>query len=141
MCMIRGFAIDSNAASSSSSSSFTTRNVGYLMLSSTLGIIVGDVLWLEALRLLGPKRVIIIDSLRPFGAALLGRIVLDEELEGAAYGGMALAVLGVSIVAWEERTADDDVATTTTMNTATAAITTDHTSYDRRDDVTDGGGG
>ena len=139
--MIRGFAIDSNAASSSSSSSFTTRNVGYLMLSSTLGIIVGDVLWLEALRLLGPKRVIIIDSLRPFGAALLGRIVLDEELEGAAYGGMALAVLGVGIVAWEERTADDDVATTTTMNTATAAITTDHTSYDRRDDVTDGGGG
>ena len=147
--MIRGFAIDdpdddtdtssyssssssfSSSSSSSSSSSFTTENVGYLLLSSTLGIIVGDVLWLEALRLLGPKRVIVFDSLRPFGASLLGWAVLGEKLGPAAYGGMALAVAGVGIVAWEEErttTTDDDGggdATTTMTTTRITAISDD----------------
>ncbi len=78
-------------------------NVGYLILSSTLGIIVGDVLWLEALRLLGAKHVIVIDSLKPFAAAILGRVGLGEVLLPPAWGGMVLTVIGVGVVSWEEQ--------------------------------------
>jgi len=97
MCLVRGFAI------SAGEDVFTVTNVGYLVLSSTLGIIVGDVLWLEALRLLGAKHVIVIDSLKPFAAAILGRLGLDEILKAPAWGGMVLTVIGVGVVAWEEQ--------------------------------------
>jgi len=101
MCLTRGFAISTDE--STSSDVFTITNVGYLILSSTLGILVGDVLWLEALRLLGAKHVIVIDSLKPFMAAILGRVGLDEVLLGPAWGGMVLTVIGVGVVAWEEQ--------------------------------------
>jgi drug/metabolite transporter (DMT)-like permease len=100
MCFISGFA---NSSHELTSSVFTTVSVGYLILSSTLGIIVGDVLWLEALCILGAKHVIVIDSIKPFGAAVLGRIVLDEVLTRPAWGGMFLTVIGVGVVAWEEQ--------------------------------------
>ncbi|KAL7546525.1 hypothetical protein ACHAWF_009858 [Thalassiosira exigua] len=96
MCLVRGF------ASSTEGSSFPAHNVGFLVLSSALGIIVGDILWLEALRLLGAKHVIVIDSLKPFAAAILGRLALEEELMAPAWGGMVLTVVGVGAVAWEE---------------------------------------
>lgn len=95
MASIRGFAHDESAQV------FTVTSVGYLALSSTLGIIIGDVLWLEALRLLGAKHVIVLDSLKPFAAAILGRFLLSEALHSLGYMGMALTVLGVGIVAWE----------------------------------------
>jgi len=102
MCLVRGFAI-------SGESVFTITNVGFLVLSSTLGIVVGDVLWLEALRILGAKHVIVIDSLKPFAAAILGRVALDEILKPPAWGGMALTVIGVGVVVWEEqRTPQED---------------------------------
>ncbi|KAL9179986.1 hypothetical protein ACHAXT_007956, partial [Thalassiosira profunda] len=99
MCLLRGFALSSEDPSSV----FTQSTVGFLVLSSTLGILVGDILWLEALRLLGAKHVIVIDSLKPFAAAILGRVALDEVLRGAAWGGMALTVVGVGVVSWEEQ--------------------------------------
>ena len=95
MCLVRGFA--------TSNSVFTINSVGFLMLSSTLGIVIGDILWLEALRLLGAKHVIVIDSLKPFVAAILGRLGLGEVLKAPAWGGMVLTVIGVGVVAWEEQ--------------------------------------
>ncbi|KAL3759623.1 hypothetical protein ACHAWU_009770 [Discostella pseudostelligera] len=110
MCFARGFAISSSSTSEyndevdeKESIVFTSVNVGYLILSSTLGIIVGDVLWLEALCILGAKHVIVIDSIKPFGAAILGCVVLDEVLMPPAWGGMVLTVVGVGVVAWEEQ--------------------------------------
>jgi drug/metabolite transporter (DMT)-like permease len=110
MCFARGFAISSSSTSEyngevqeKESIVFTSVNVGYLILSSTLGIVVGDVLWLEALCILGAKHVIVIDSIKPFGAAILGRLVLDEVLMPPAWGGMVLTVVGVGVVAWEEQ--------------------------------------
>ena len=96
MAGIRGFFIESY-----SNEVLTVTSVGYLALSSTLGIIFGDVLWLEALRLLGAKHVIVADSLKPFAAALLGRFLLNEMLHPLGYVGLALTVLGVGVVAWE----------------------------------------
>jgi drug/metabolite transporter (DMT)-like permease len=102
------------AAEAAGEEAFSTRNVGYLILSSTLGIIIGDVLWLQALLILGAKQVIVIDSLRPFCAAILGRVVLNETLGLAAWGGMVLTVGGVVIVAIE-----DGRRNTTTMKKTT----------------------
>lgn len=112
MCFVRGFASLSTSPREYNaemdegelqSSVFTAVNVGYLILSSTLGIIIGDVLWLEALSILGAKHVIIIDSIKPFGAAILGRVVLDEVLMPPAWGGMILTVVGIGVVGWEEQ--------------------------------------
>jgi len=104
MCLVRGFAIPPSSENIEEEDSvFTTQNVGFLILSSTLGIIIGDVLWLEALRLLGAKHVIVIDSLKPFIAAILGRLALDEVLRPPAWGGMILTVIGVGVVSFEEQ--------------------------------------
>jgi drug/metabolite transporter (DMT)-like permease len=81
---------------------FTTRAVGYLFLSSTIGIVIGDWTWLQALQILGAQRVIFMDSLKPFLAAVLGWLVLDEELRLAALGGIVLTVAGVVLVAVEK---------------------------------------
>ena len=108
MCLVRGFTISSEDVNEdnnteSTNNVFTTTTVGFLILSSTLGIIIGDVLWLEALQLLGAKHVIVIDSLKPFVAAILGKVSLDEVLKGPAWGGMVLTVIGVGVVSWEEK--------------------------------------
>ncbi|KAL7447523.1 hypothetical protein ACHAXM_010801 [Skeletonema potamos] len=99
MCLLRGF---SNTGISIADV-LTPNNIGFLLLSSTLGIIVGDLLWLEALRLIGAKNVIVMDSVKPFAAAILGRLFLQENLRPPTWGGMILTVLGVGIVSWEEQ--------------------------------------
>jgi drug/metabolite transporter (DMT)-like permease len=81
---------------------FTTEKVGFLMLSSTIGILIGDWTWLEGMRLLGARKVIVMDSLKPFLAALLGEIFLGETLQPAAFVGLMLTVVGVSLVGLEK---------------------------------------
>mmetsp|Transcript_9537 Transcript_9537/g.18341 ORF Transcript_9537/g.18341 Transcript_9537/m.18341 type:complete len:391 (-) Transcript_9537:496-1668(-) len=80
---------------------FTLQTVGYMFLSSTIGIIIGDWTWLEALQLLGARRVILMDSLKPFLAAFFGWLLLDEDLRPAAFGGMVLTMAGVLLVSLE----------------------------------------
>ena len=91
---------------------FTTQAVGYMILSSTIGIVIGDWTWLEALQLLGARRVILMDSLKPFLAAFLGWLLLDEELRPEALFGIVLTVSGVLVVSLETTSApsgkDDD---------------------------------
>jgi drug/metabolite transporter (DMT)-like permease len=86
---------------------FTTRAVGYLMLSSTIGILIGDLTWLEGLHLLGARRVILVDAIKPFLAALFGWAILGESLRPPAFGGMALTVVGVLIVSLETEKGDN----------------------------------
>ena len=80
---------------------FTSESVGFLMLSATIGILIGDLTWLEGLRLLGARRVIVVDTCKPFLAALFGWAILGEALRPAAFGGMALTMVGVLIVSFE----------------------------------------
>ena len=87
---------------------FTLQAVGYMFLSSTIGIVIGDWTWLEALQLLGARRVILMDSLKPFLAAFMGWLLLDEELRPAAIGGIALTVAGVLLVSLETTSDDSD---------------------------------
>lgn len=99
MAGVRGFSLNTHDPLDV----FDVSNVGFLVLSSTLGILVGDILWLEALRLLGAKHVIVMDSLKPFIAAIFGRLGLGEVLRPPTWGGMLLTVIGVFIIAWEEQ--------------------------------------
>lgn len=87
---------------------FTYQAVGYMVLSSTIGILIGDWTWLQALQLLGARRVILMDSLKPFLAALMGWLILEEELRLAALGGIALTVSGVLIVSLETTNRDQE---------------------------------
>jgi drug/metabolite transporter (DMT)-like permease len=68
------------------------------MLSSAIGILIGDFAWLEGLRLLGVRNIIVMDSLKPFLAAVFGWALLGEQLQWAALGGIACTVLGILLV-------------------------------------------
>lgn len=85
-----------------SSDVFTLQKVGALMISSTIGILIGDWTWLEGMRLLGSRKIIVMDSLKPFLAALLGQIFLGERLKLVSFFGLILTVVGVSLVAMEQ---------------------------------------
>lgn len=98
-----------------SSIQFRKNDVGYLLLSSTLGIVIGDVLWLEALRRIGARRVIVVDTIKPFAAAILGLCLLNEQLKPLAWVGMVVAVIGVLIVTLEKERLLDDTTTSTTL--------------------------
>jgi drug/metabolite transporter (DMT)-like permease len=87
---------------------YTVSKLGYLLLFSTIGILIGDVIWLQALQLLGAKRVILMDSLKPFLAAFFGWWLLDEDLQPAAFGGVAITLIGVVIVSLEHSPSEDD---------------------------------
>ena len=81
---------------------FTSQKIGGLMVSSTIGILIGDWVWLEGMRLLGSRKIIVVDSLKPFLAAFLGEVFLDERLERGAIIGLILTVLGVALVGLEK---------------------------------------
>jgi drug/metabolite transporter (DMT)-like permease len=82
---------------------FTQTKVGFLVLSSTIGILIGDWAWLEGLHRIGAKRIIIIDTLKPFLAALLGWVVLGEGLNPIAGVGLLITAVGVLVVNLEQQ--------------------------------------
>jgi drug/metabolite transporter (DMT)-like permease len=73
-----------------------------LVLSSILGIVIGDNTWLQALQILGARRVIVVDSVKPFMAAILGAVILDEHISALSVCGMILTCTGVLVVSLEE---------------------------------------
>ena len=83
------------------SSVYTSKTVGWLMVSSTLGILLGDWTWLEGMRLLGARKVIVMDSLKPVLAMLVGRLLLNEQLRPGAFVGTLFTVIGVALVGLE----------------------------------------
>lgn len=89
---------------------FTVQSVGSLMLSSTVGILIGDWTWLEALQLIGAKKVVLMDSFKPFLAAFFGWWILGERLAWPAFIGMALTVGGVIWVSLEREQSEDGTA-------------------------------
>lgn len=82
---------------------FSLEHVGWLILSGILGIIIGDWLWLEALQRLGAFQVLVIDTIKPFCAALMGHFLLEERrVHPIAYAAMFLTVSGVLVVSMEQ---------------------------------------
>jgi drug/metabolite transporter (DMT)-like permease len=72
-----------------------------LVLSSLAGIVIGDNLWLLALQIIGARRVILVDSLKPLLAALYGTVLLRESVPAVAWLGVLLTCGGIAVVCLE----------------------------------------
>eukprot|EP01043_Picozoa_sp_COSAG02_P009402 COSAG02_NODE_318_length_24799_cov_9.884615_2_plen_327_part_00 len=78
-------------------------DLAYLVLSAFVGITLGDTAWLRSLQLLGARRVVLLDSLKPFVAWILGALFLKQRHMTARGGvGLALTVSGVLLVALKD---------------------------------------
>ncbi|CAE8611792.1 unnamed protein product [Polarella glacialis] len=73
----------------------------FLWLSSLLGIVLGDTFWLLALARIGARRVILVDSIKPFLATTGAAILLNEVPSWEVLVGMAVTVAGVLLVGLE----------------------------------------
>ena len=89
------------------------RAVLWLAFSSLLGIVIADTLWLAALQILGARRMIAIDALKPFVAAFMGYFLLGDAVPWLGYLGVVVCALGVyllNVESAEKETEDDTVA-------------------------------
>lgn len=82
--------------------SVASYDLNMLVLSSLLGIVIGDNTWLQALQLLGARRVILVDSLKPFLAAILSTFLLGETMSSLALCGMVITIVGVLVVSLDQ---------------------------------------
>ena len=71
----------------------------WLLISGGIGISLGDSFYLAALRRLGTRRTLTLESLAPLIAALGGLVVMGETITGQAWLGAAMVSLSVVIVA------------------------------------------
>lgn len=81
----------------------------WLVLSGIVGIGIGDSCYLSALKALGARRTLLLESLSPPLAALLAWISFGEIINGTAWLGILLTVAGVTWVV-VERTTDQVVS-------------------------------
>mmetsp|Transcript_15621 Transcript_15621/g.21011 ORF Transcript_15621/g.21011 Transcript_15621/m.21011 type:complete len:353 (-) Transcript_15621:125-1183(-) len=77
-------------------------DIGFLLLSSFIGISIGDTCWLQAMTMIGARRVIVVDVTKPFLAALVGYVGLNEPAGPFLFLGLALTMSGVSLVSFEQ---------------------------------------
>lgn len=82
---------------------FQNEDVKFLFVSSTVGIIIGDWMWIEGLKHLGARKIIVFDSLKPFLAAIAGWVFFNEKFNNPliATMGLMLTVVGVALVGFE----------------------------------------
>ena len=80
----------------------TPEVAAWLVLSAFIGISLGDNLWLYSLRVIGARRVILIDILKPFIALGLAKHALGEGVSVAVALGMCVTLAGVLAVSLEE---------------------------------------
>ena len=103
--VVAGVASRSGAWLSNASAEVTA----WLVLSAFIGIVVGDNLWLYSLRVIGARRVILIDILKPFIALGMAKAALGEGVSVAVALGMCVTLGGVLTVSLEEnRTGDEE---------------------------------
>jgi len=105
--VVAGVASRSGAWLSNASAEVTA----WLVLSAFIGIVVGDNLWLHSLRVLGARRVILIDILKPFIALGMAKAALGEGVSVAVALGMCVTLGGVLTVSLEENRTGDEAAT------------------------------
>ena len=80
----------------------TPETVAWLVVSAFVGIVIGDNLWLHSLQVLGARRVILIDILKPFIALAMARLVLLEGISVSVALGMVVTLCGVLAVSLEK---------------------------------------
>ena len=78
--------------------------VGPLIVSSILGIVIGDNAWLAALQVLGARKVILVDSLKPLLSVMCGAALFNESLTVPRLVGAVLTCGGIAVVCLERET-------------------------------------
>ncbi len=76
---------------------------GWLALSSLIGIVLGDTLYFRSLQILGPRLSLMVASVCPIAASLLGWLWLGEGLAFFAVAGIVMTVIGVVSVVADRR--------------------------------------
>ena len=79
-----------------------TQPLLWLLMSGGLGIALGDSLYLAALRRLGTRRTLTMESLSPLVAACSGWLAMGEQLPAGAWAGALLVTASVAIVALQQ---------------------------------------
>jgi drug/metabolite transporter (DMT)-like permease len=73
-----------------------------VIVSSLIGIVIGDNTWLLALQIIGAKKVIVIDAMKPFFAAFAAYFILKEPLTLQICVGVVVSTIGVIMVSTEK---------------------------------------
>jgi len=76
---------------------------GWLSLSATAGLAIGDTLYFRSLQILGARRSFIIACLSPLFATLLGYQFLDQQLNWSVMLGISLTMAGIIAVISDRR--------------------------------------
>ena len=83
------------------------KNIIILIISGFLGIAVGDTFFLSALKRIGTRKTLTIESLSPILANILGSLLINESISLQAWIGtviVTLSLIGISI----DKTVDND---------------------------------
>ena len=88
-------------------------DLSMIIVSSVLGIVIGDSFWLLALQTIGAHLTIIVDSLKPSLAAILGYVILGEELDFISFGAIILSSVGITLAALDSSDKNSDSETDT----------------------------
>jgi drug/metabolite transporter (DMT)-like permease len=83
----------------------STKPLFLLLLSGATGIGFGDTAFFSALNILGARKTLLIQTIAPAITALLGFILLNEQLKITSWCGMLLTIFGIAWVI-NERTKD-----------------------------------
>ncbi|MGF1459036.1 MAG: DMT family transporter [Leptolyngbyaceae cyanobacterium] len=75
--------------------------IGWLVLSGSIGIGLGDTAYFQSINYLGARRALLMESLAPPLTALIALIILQESLSAIAWLGIFLTVIGVTWVIFE----------------------------------------
>ena len=94
-------------------------SLGWLALSSFIGLVIGDTFYFRSLQALGPRRALVLTTLAPTLAAALGWWTFGETLPAAAMLGIAATLLGVAwVVRVREGACEGEERTGTAMAVA-----------------------
>jgi drug/metabolite transporter (DMT)-like permease len=72
-----------------------------LIVSSVIGILIGDTFYFRSLQILGPRRALIVSMTSPLFGAIIGWTVLQESLSLLSIAGILLTLFGIAIVVTE----------------------------------------
>lgn len=82
---------------------FTLMSTSMLAACSFLNIAVGDNLWYKAMKLIGVRRIIMVDTLKPFLAAIMGAMMLKQPFTMIQLIGISLSSVGLLLVAIDRK--------------------------------------
>jgi len=80
---------------------------GFLAASTLLGLVVGDLIYLQSMKLIGLSRAMPLSTTYPFFTMLLSLLFLDERIDWTIVAGAVLIAFGAYLLAFVRRSASE----------------------------------